>query len=524
MNGAIIGNDANEHEAYTRLMLDSMPMICLVWAESGELVDCNAEVARVFGVSYKADFIERFDSFIPSYQADGSLSAEKHAALLEHAFQTGFQEFEWEFESSSGSRIPVSAIMLRVPWGRTYRVLCFAYDLRDIKRSQDELMRHSQLLQATNTIVQNLTDVTAEEMRAIMATQLGILGSAIGTNHVHLWENRCFDGKHYSRTIFEWPTAIGRAKSKRRSNTFAHEKTPAMIASLMSGESVSIKTEQLWTGEDSVSGSASSSEYFCIPLFYEHKFWGIIGLESSAGARSISDAEEKLVRSCGFIIVSAIMRGRTLEALIKSKQELTYQKELLTAVNKVATLLLTNHGGDLHELTHDCLQVLGECLGASRVSFWRVYNISGTLYMQRYKEWVDRSIALSAENNGLLVLAESFPQWSGHDPTFPDIDLPIYRMSRQVQLLRHMKNMKSILLISVFLDGSFWGFLGVDNPNAARRFSSEERDILRTAGLNIAIAIANRDIKTNLAVVQSDASLALQAAQPQSADPASEMP
>ncbi|MFP3155279.1 ATP-binding protein [Lachnospiraceae bacterium ZAX-1] len=127
-----------ETDDRTRIMLDATPLACSFWDEKGELLDCNQEAVRMFGLSSKADYLKHLYDLSPPFQPCGlpsrELAEERDAAVME----TGYQKFEWMHCTLSGEPLPVETTLVRVPWKGSYAIATYSRDLRKIKASEEK--------------------------------------------------------------------------------------------------------------------------------------------------------------------------------------------------------------------------------------------------------------------------------------------------------------------------------------------------------------------------------------------------
>jgi signal transduction histidine kinase/ActR/RegA family two-component response regulator len=116
-----------------RILLDAMPMCCIFWDENGNQTDCNKEALRLFGLSSKREFLERFYSLSPEFQPDGRLSERTARENVLRAFIAGHACFEWTYRTVSGELIPSEVTLVRVPRGDGYNMAGYIRDLREQK-------------------------------------------------------------------------------------------------------------------------------------------------------------------------------------------------------------------------------------------------------------------------------------------------------------------------------------------------------------------------------------------------------
>ncbi len=120
-------------EERTQIMLDATPLCSSFWDEQGNMLDCNMEAVRTFGLTDKSEYIEHFYDLNPEFQPDGEPTAEKASREIAAAFKEGYRRFEWMYLTKSGEPLPVETTLVRVPWRGEYRLAAYSRDLRDIK-------------------------------------------------------------------------------------------------------------------------------------------------------------------------------------------------------------------------------------------------------------------------------------------------------------------------------------------------------------------------------------------------------
>lgn len=120
-----------------RAILDATPLCCNFWSPDCRNIDCNQEVIKLFGLSDKQEYLERFDDLSPVYQPCGRLSSELVAEKVRSAFSTGYERFEWMHQKLDGEPIPTDITLVRVQNGDGYIVAGYTHDMRDFKAMQD---------------------------------------------------------------------------------------------------------------------------------------------------------------------------------------------------------------------------------------------------------------------------------------------------------------------------------------------------------------------------------------------------
>jgi PAS domain S-box-containing protein len=129
-----------EEDERTQVMLDAAPLACIFWDEDGNLLDCNKETLKLFGVGSKQEFFDRFYEFSSLVPVDESLSRNNARKYLAEAIRAGRKELEWTYRTAAGERLPTEVTLVRVSWRNTARrVVSYIRDLREIKAAEEKV-------------------------------------------------------------------------------------------------------------------------------------------------------------------------------------------------------------------------------------------------------------------------------------------------------------------------------------------------------------------------------------------------
>ncbi|MCL1794245.1 MAG: PAS domain S-box protein [Oscillospiraceae bacterium] len=135
-----------------RAMLDATPMGAHFWDKNGQIIDCNQEVVKLFGMSSKQEYMKRYDELSPEFQPDGKPSKQTAAMYIKKAFEEGYQRFEWMRQMPGGEPIPVEITLVRVDYKGETLVAGYTRDLREQKRMINEIKSTAAQLE---TVVSN---------------------------------------------------------------------------------------------------------------------------------------------------------------------------------------------------------------------------------------------------------------------------------------------------------------------------------------------------------------------------------
>ncbi|MDR2740819.1 MAG: PAS domain S-box protein [Treponema sp.] len=127
-----------EAEEYNSLMLDGIPLACILFDEQFNILTCNSEALQLYGFEYNTEFLRDFFKFSPEFQPDGRRSDEKIRECFENAVRTGFVIFEWLHHRVDGSELPLEVTLVKLPWKSGYRIAFYGRDLRAYKAQEEQ--------------------------------------------------------------------------------------------------------------------------------------------------------------------------------------------------------------------------------------------------------------------------------------------------------------------------------------------------------------------------------------------------
>ncbi|MCL2163889.1 MAG: PAS domain-containing protein [Oscillospiraceae bacterium] len=156
--------EAKEIENRMKLMLDSIPLSCSIWDDNYNVIDCNDESIRIFGLPDKQTFINNFYQLSPERQPDGKLSRESVAENMREVVKKGSLVFEWMHQDLNGNLIPSEVTLVHIKHSGEhiapgYTVLGYVRDLREYKKmitETNEAYERMQLMFDSMPLTSNL--------------------------------------------------------------------------------------------------------------------------------------------------------------------------------------------------------------------------------------------------------------------------------------------------------------------------------------------------------------------------------
>jgi two-component system sensor histidine kinase UhpB len=190
------------------------------------------------------------------------------------------------------------------------------------------------------------------------------------------------------------------------------------------------------------------------------------------------------------IEIAGAIRGiaRNVTERIKAELELKRKDALLSAVADASILLLVNP--DYQFSINEVLRILGEVTEVDRVYIFENHTDpeTGELLMSQKFEWCREGIEPQINNPLLQNLPYSHPYAK---PLFEKVQQgQIYSgvvkyMSEPEREILEPQNIKSMLIIPIYIGKQFWGLIGFDDCTYEREWSETEIAVLKTAAGSI---------------------------------------
>ena len=124
-------DEMREADERMRAMHDATPFCANFWNENLTIIDCNQEAVRLFELSGKQEYCDRFYELSPQYQPNGEASAEKMLAFVKKAFEEGSCHCDWLHQKLNGEPVQCELIFVRIKFQKNYIVAGYLRDLRE---------------------------------------------------------------------------------------------------------------------------------------------------------------------------------------------------------------------------------------------------------------------------------------------------------------------------------------------------------------------------------------------------------
>jgi len=192
--------------------------------------------------------------------------------------------------------------------------------------------------------------------------------------------------------------------------------------------------------------------------------------------------------------------GRDVTERLQTESTLKERDRLLAAVATANNHLLTTT--DFSAAIVLALATLGPACDVDRVYIFENHLHPSTdevLMSQRF-EWTSSTVTAQIDNPELQSLSYNTcsPLWYENLAAGRPIGELVRNLPAQEREILERQGILSILVVPIFLEGQFWGFIGFDDCHREREWTETERTILSAAAGSIGGAIIHQQTKVAL--------------------------
>ena len=142
MEEAVIAADE-----FSNAILADLPMGFTVIDDNFNIIDCNSAILDILNTT-KEIFLNNYFDYSPEYQPDGQNSQKKANKLFKKALDGEIQAFEWIHRTRLGIIIPFEVTLTRVMYNGKYRILAYQYDIHNVKELEKAITEAEEMTHA----------------------------------------------------------------------------------------------------------------------------------------------------------------------------------------------------------------------------------------------------------------------------------------------------------------------------------------------------------------------------------------
>jgi len=305
-----------EADERAKIMLNTTPLCCTLWDRNLNVIDCNEEVAKLFEVKDRQEYLDNFFEFSPKYQPDGQLSTEKAKKLILDAFDTGGTVLEWMHQKLDGTPIPAEIKLVRVKRDNEYIINGYARDLREYKKMMREIEYKDTLLSTVNDVAAILLRSETESFEADLYRCMGMMADSVNVDRVYIWKNHVRNGMLYGTQLYEWSEGAKPQQGGEYAVNIPYgEASPRWKELLSQGQCINNIVADMPPEERGHLTPQNVLSILVVPVFLRDQFWGFVGFDDCHQERLFSKDEESILRSGSLLIANALLRNEMTRSI-----------------------------------------------------------------------------------------------------------------------------------------------------------------------------------------------------------------
>ncbi|KPA17026.1 PAS/PAC sensor signal transduction histidine kinase [Candidatus Magnetomorum sp. HK-1] len=192
---------------------------------------------------------------------------------------------------------------------------------------------------------------------------------------------------------------------------------------------------------------------------------------------------------------------------VKSSKELYKHHSIIQAINTAAQSLLSKNFLDDTTIQEAFTQI-GKALEVSRVYIYKNYFEEESLFTSQLYEWTAPDVTSQIANNQNISFKTSgLKRWKrilGQNKIYQG-HVRDFLLKEQKLLLP--QNIYSIILMPIFVEKEWWGFMGFDDCCQERQWSKVEISTLKTLSSILSILIQNESTEKYRLMIESNKDL-----------------
>ena len=185
--------------------------------------------------------------------------------------------------------------------------------------------------------------------------------------------------------------------------------------------------------------------------------------------------------------------------------EIKKRDRILNMVNTAAMSLLQSEPEKFHENLNYCIGLIASVVEVNRVYIWKNFDVDGKVFSTQLYEWSEGVEPQQGNEFTVNVtLDDAMPNWREKMAPGACINEIVRAMSEAERSQLEPQGIKSLLILPIYLQDKFWGFIGFDDCTHERIFTNSEETVLRSSSLLIANALLRNEVLQDRAKYLSD--------------------
>lgn len=193
--------------------------------------------------------------------------------------------------------------------------------------------------------------------------------------------------------------------------------------------------------------------------------------------------------------------------LKEARNELLRQDMLMRQVNRAATRLMSAEPAKFDNTVRRVLKGLAQSVNARCMYIWENEEKDEALVAKELYHWNEDGYELTVN----AIDYQDLPYWYDQLGRKNCINIHIRDLPIDQQGFINPKRARVAILVPIFVQDVFWGFMGLEKNSNNELFTSAEEKVIRSAGMLVVSSIVNNNITKSLIEAREDALASTQA-------------
>jgi PAS domain S-box-containing protein len=366
-------------------------------------------------------------------------------------------------------------------------------DISDRKRTQEALQASEQALACRERYFMALVEVQTcllaqTDPSELYESILEILGRVSGVSRAYIFENHPdASGNLLMSKRAEWCAAgiPPEIDNPLLQNLPYHPYFSRWQEVLTAGGVIDGRIQDFPLAEQDLLKAQGILSILVLPLTVNTKFWGFIGFDNCVQARSLDEMEIRLLQSAASALALALER-RQADLQLRQQAE---RERLLRAI-----ALRIRQSLNLDEILACTAEEIRQVLQADRVLIYRFDNCQGVLVAASVQENWDVQAQLDSHQIWYRDAAVDYDE--SQTQVVHDVEAHGFA-DQYLVLMRHLQ-IKAKIIVPLLQGDHCWGVLTVHQCSTPRRWQEFEIDLVQQLAIQVAIAIQQAQLFSQL--------------------------
>jgi len=314
--------------------------------------------------------------------------------------------------------------------------------------------------------------------KILFGDTLKMVGEFMNLSQVLLYE---LDDDGYDLICkHEWSCPELKNESHLSEKFIADEQLKSLVNNLLTNEEFCIHSNNQVHVEASRHFRNSHRSFITTPVFVKGKVCAMLDFSREDDGSYWSTSEIHLAVHVSGILSSVFERSAMKHKVIVTE----YRDVMLQAANEMAILLFNSYADDFEKIIDKCMSIIAGAINVDCIYLWKNLTSDDNLCCTQLFEWSQKQ-TIFADGTSYKYTEEA-PGWEKILSSGRYINKIVSSMSPEEQIKLKARGVLSILVVPIFMDNQFWGYVGFDDCKSERIFTSEEESVLHSASLLIA--------------------------------------